>query len=169
MRRIATFVATGAVAAAAAVALVAAPAGADTAATGVVSSASADTVASAPAGGVGTDATHKWHSYNGSKTVYAYGTYKKTSKYVYVSGYVRDSRSSSSKYHAAVVLYFTQKGKSDYQWAGVVNPKHHSTAKVPQTVRSTYRTHFYVAEGLAQYVKGKGWVVMKVGSKHKVY
>ena len=165
MRRIATKVATGAVAAAAAICLAAAPASAGIQGSGAVA---AGSTAATAAQGFGTEASwHGWHSYNGSSTVYAHGSYKHTSAYTYVTGYVTDHRSGT--YHAAVVLYFTQKGKSGYQWAGVVNPHHGDTVRFPKEIVATYHTHFYVAEALAKYEKGKGWVVVKRGHLHKFF
>jgi hypothetical protein len=164
MRRIATLVATGAVAAAAVISLVASPASADTA--GVVVGGSARAVSSSDVSAL---ASHSWRSYNGFTSVYAHGTYSRTSKTSKVYGYVTDSGSSSSAYHATVYMRWTEKGKSGYDWIAVANPYHHKTVKFPNSYYSHLTTHLYVAEGFSKYVKGKGWVLVKAGHLHKIY
>jgi len=164
MRRIATLVATGALAAVTAITMAASPASADTGSARVVAGGTAGTEA---AGGISALATHKWHSYNGSSTIYGHGTYSRTSKSSKVNGYVKDSR--SGKYYATVYLRWTQKGKSGYDWVGIVNTHHHSTTKFPNAYASKRVSHLYVAEALSKHVKGKGWVIEKMGSLHKLY
>lgn len=163
MRRIATIVATGAVAVATAITMAASPASATTEALG----AARGTARTATTGGVSALATHNWHSYDGSPTVYAWGTYTRASTSSKVYGYVRDTRSGT--YHATVYLRWTQNGKSGWDWIAITNPHHHSTAKFPHTYVSKRVSHLYVAEALSKYVSGKGWVVAKVGHLHKLY
>lgn len=164
MRRIATIVATGAVAVATAITMVASPASADT---GKARVAMGGTARTETPGGISALATHNWHSYNGSTTVYGWGTYTRTSTSSKVYGYVRDSR--SGMYHATVYLRWTQNGKSGWDWVAITNPHHHSTAKFPNTYVSKRVSHLYVAEALSKYVKGKGWVVAKMGHLHRIY
>ena len=121
----------------------------------------------ATGGEIGTLATHSWHSYNGSKTVYAHGSYSRTSKLSKVSGYLTDSR-SGEYYHAAVYLRWTQTGQSGYDYEALVNPYHHRTVSFPATYTSKRTSHLYVSEAYAKKVDGK-WTVVKAGKLHKIY
>jgi hypothetical protein len=167
MRRIATLVATGALAAATAITMAASPASAGTAGTDSARVVAGGTARTQTAGGISALATHKWHSYNGSPTIYGWGTYSRTSASSKATGYVKDSRSGT--YHAAIYLRWTQNGKSGYDWIAIANPHHHSTARFPHTYVSKRVSHLYVAEALSKYVKGKGWVITKLGHLHKIY
>ena len=109
---------------------------------------------------------HSWHSYDGFKTVYAYGWYTRTSTRSTVYGYVRDSRSGEK--YAGVYLKTTETGKSGYRSVTLYNPHHHTTARFPAMYSSDLTTHLYVAEILVKKVGGK-WTVVKKGKLHKIY
>ncbi len=161
MRRIATLVATGAVAAAAVVSLAASPASATTSAASLGGNVSA--VASSD---ISAQAVHNWHSYNGSSTIYAYGTYSHTSTRTTVYGYIRDSRSGSS--YAGIEIRWYDAGNQHYDYKILYNAHHNSTAKFPAKYYSTKHTHLYIREVLV-HKTSSGWTLGSVGHFHKYF
>jgi hypothetical protein len=158
MRRFATLVATGAVAAAAIVGLTGSPASAATN-TAVSLGGGAATVASAD---ISAMATHSWHSYNGSSTIYGYGTYSHTTVY----GYVKDSRSGS--YYAGVYIRWYDAGNKHYDYKILYNAHHHTTAKFPAKYYSSKHSHLYIAEILVKKTSS-GWKLGPRGHFHKYF
>jgi hypothetical protein len=163
MRRIATLVATGAVAAAAVVGLGTSSASASTTAAASFDGGTAATVA---AGEISPMATHNWHSYNGSSTIYGYGTYSHTSSRTTVYGYVKDSRSGS--YYAGVYIRWYDAGNKHYDYKILYNKHHHSTAKFPAKYYSSKHSHLYIAEILV-HKTSKGWELGPRGHFHKYF
>lgn len=161
MRRIATLVATGAVAASAVVCLAVSPASASTSAASLGGNAA--TVAS---GDISAQAVHNWHSYNGSSTIYGYGTYSHTSTHTTVYGYVKDSRSGS--YYAGLYIRWYDAGNKHYDYEILYNTHHHTTAKFPARYTSTKHSHLYIAEVLV-HKTSSGWKVGSQGHFHKYF
>ena len=161
MRRIATIVATGAVAAAAAISLAASPASASTGAVSL-----GGNVRAASSSGVSTLAVHNWHSYNGSSTIYGWGTYSHTSTHTTVYGYVKDSRSGS--YYAGVYIKYWDTGYKHYDYKILFNAHHHTTAKFPARYYSYKHTHLQIAEVLV-HKTSSGWKLGSVGHFHNYF
>ncbi len=162
MRRIATLVATGAVAAAAIVGLAGAPASASTTAAASLSG-NATTVAS---GDISAQAVHNWHSYNGTSRVYGYGTYSHTSTHTTVYGYIQD-HSSGSSYAGLEIRWYTA-GNASYDYKILYNAHHGTTAKFPAKYYSTKHTHLYIREVLV-HKTSSGWTIGSVGHFHKYF
>jgi hypothetical protein len=160
MRRFATLVATGAVAAAAAISLAAAPANADT---GAVTAKS--TFAGGISSGYSAAFSHSWTSHNGWTGVLGSGSYTRTSTGVTVSGYVKDSY--KSKYYGALYIKVWAKDLKHYQYVIVVTPKHGVKAYF-KTAKSSYNTKLQIAEALAYKSAGK-WKLKSVGKFHTFF
>ena len=133
MRRIATLVATGAVAAATAITLAASPASASTDAAASLSG----NVSAVASGDISAQAVHNWHSYNGTSKIYGYGTYSHTSTHTTVYGYIRDS-GSGSNYAGLEIRWYTA-GNASYDYKILYNSKHGTTAMFPDIVDAVRR------------------------------
>ena len=107
---------------------------------------------------------HKWHSYDGFNTVYAYGWYTRTSKRSAVYGHIRDSR--SGRKYAGIYLKWTEPGKNCH--VALVNPNHHTTASFRKIYVCSLTKHLYVAETLNEKIGGK-WKIVTTGKLHKIY
>lgn len=161
MRRIATKVATGAVAAAAAISLAAAPASAGIQGTGAVV---AKSTMSGGAATITAAATHKWTS-KGRKDVSGWGTYTRTSTGTSLTGYIRDSR--SGKYHGGLYIRVWAKDLKHYQYIILFAPTHKVTAKF-KTSKSSYHTHLQIAE-VYGYKTSTGWHLYHPSNPGKFY
>ena len=172
MRRIATLVATGAVATAAAVTLAVSPASADTAAVALKG-----TAASTSAGAFSTAATHHGWASKGKAYVSASGWYahstKSGKKITQVYGYIKDTRSkhSKSKTYGGVFIKFWDAGYKHWDYKLLFNNHHGTTEKFPYVYYSYKHSHLQIAE---VYVKktSKGWSLVNPsnpGTFHKVF
>lgn len=161
MRRIATKVATGAVAAAAAISLAAAPASAGIQGSGAVI---AKNTMSGGAASITAAATHKWTS-KGRSDVSGWGTYTRTSTGTSLTGYIKDSR--SGKYHGGLYIKVLAKDKKHYQYVILFAPTHKVAAKFT-TSKSKYNAHLQIAEVLG-YKTTSGWHLYHPSNPGKFY
>jgi hypothetical protein len=159
MRRIATLIATGAVAAATAITLVASPASADTSA-GVLKS----SIGGSSADGYSATATHSWTSH-GLKSVSGAGTYSRTSTGTQISGHIRDSRTGS--YYGGLYIRVWANDNKHYQYA-VLYVTRHKTTQYFKMAKSKYNHHLQIAEVLVQKTTS-GWKLYHPSNGYKFY
>jgi hypothetical protein len=159
MRRIATLVATGAVAAATAITLVASPASADTSVNVLKS-----TMGGSSADGFSAPKTGSWTS-RGLKSVSGAGTYSRSKTGTLISGHIRDSRTGS--YYGGLYFRVVANDNKHYEYV-IVNVTRHKTTQSFKLPKSKYSNHLQIAEVLVQKTKS-GWKLYKPSKGYKFY